>query len=59
MDNFTYFYIWLIVITAIIVVDFVRTLLFVTFRADKYEDVLAKKIAKEVKDHIDKFRTKA
>ena len=43
-----YLYDFLIVCAAILTTDYARGFIFSTFKADKYEDVLAKKIAKEV-----------
>lgn len=49
VDNFgVLLIIFLLMVLANITANFVQTFLFILFKADKYEDVLAKKIAREV-----------
>ena len=45
----SYFYIFLTMIAAIIVSNYMQGFIFAAFKAEKYEDTLAHKIAEEVK----------
>ena len=44
----SYFYDYLIVVTGVISAAYVQSLIFVIFKANEYEDSLAKKIIKEI-----------
>jgi len=48
-----YVYDFLIIVVAVLTVQYIQGFLFAVFKADKYEDVLAMKVAREVKRYID------
>lgn len=50
-----YFYIFLVVIAALLTASYIQGLIFVVFKANKYEDLLAAKIAKRVIKALKEF----
>lgn len=45
-----YFYLYITIILAVMSTQYIQSIIFVLFKANKYEDTLAKKIAKEIKN---------
>ena len=50
MTSWDLFKIYVIIIAAIISANYINALIFVLFRANKYEKTLAEEIAKEIKN---------